>query len=575
VLSRVFRRLSIAVGLVALVIGAMPTVGLAASPLAGETLSFIASSDNGTINCYSSTSFSYSFMGAVSAAWGPYPGRFQEFGSITIANGMVTAWTGQFTITNSSNATVATGDLTLAPGGGGPASCTAQPRANASATLNYVLQRSMGSGTATASMSYASANYTTAGSFYTETLDGAINTQVGNVSVTPPDFRGGATPVTVAFSGVTRAGSTNLYTAGTGPAPPSPLSLRPNTYFNVHSTAVFSTATVCITDPSISSTSKLWHYEGSRTAFGSSGALGLTPIDVTATGYPDAVNHRICSVPLASFGPFAITGSVIQSAPTLTMSISPAANAAGWNNTDVTVTLSAIGPNGVANTGYSAAGAQPIATTTVSGATTSVVLTAEGVTTVNGFANDSAGNRVVSSLVVRIDKTPPIVSYSGNAGTYTVDQIVNITCAAVDPMNGNGTPGSGLASTCRNVNALAYTFPVGANTISSSVADNAGNIGRGSATFSIGVTYPSLCNLTLQFVETSPTFLALPGFIQTFLDQGVADLCKLLGGAQFAPDAFTKGLLIASYQAALPALVFISLLTSDQAAILLALSNSL
>jgi hypothetical protein len=59
------------------------------------------------------------------------------------------------------------------------------------------------------------------------------------------------------------------------------------------------------------------------------------------------------------------------------------------------------------------------------------------------------------------------------------------------------------------------------------------------------------------------------------LDQGVTDLCKLLDGAQFAPDAFTKGLLIASYQAALPALVFISLLTSDQAAILLALSNSL
>ncbi len=91
-------------------------------------------------------------------------------------------------------------------------------------------------------------------------------------------------------------------------------------------------------------------------------------------------------------------------------------------------------------------------------------VTAEGVTTVNYFAKDIAGNtEAAHTQAIRIDKTPPTVTYTGNAGTYTVDQTIAITCTAADPHNANGTPGSGLASTtCANVNAPAYTFPLAA-----------------------------------------------------------------------------------------------------------------
>ncbi len=119
--------------------------------------------------------------------------------------------------------------------------------------------------------------------------------------------------------------------------------------------------------------------------------------------------------------------------------------------------------------------------------------------TVSGTATDNAGNSttVSSSPAVSIDLTNPVVSYSGNAGTYSVDQTVTITCTATDNL-------SGVASTtCQNINAPAYTFAVGSNTVSTSATDNAGNVGTGSVTFTITVDSNSLTRLTQQF-ETNP-----------------------------------------------------------------------
>jgi hypothetical protein len=261
--------------------------------------------------------------------------------------------------------------------------------------------------------------------------------------------------------------------------------------------------------------------------------------------------------------------------PVTSIALSPAPNAAGWNKTDVTVNLSATDPDGVADVTtiqYSATGAQPIAPTVVTNSSVSFTLTVEGVTTVNYFAQDKAGNtEAARTQVIRIDKTPPTISYTGNAGTYTVDQTVAITCTATDPHNANGTAGSGLASTtCTNVNAPAYTFPLGPNTLAASATDIAGNAGIGSTTFTVQVNSSSLCSLTTRFIQSSPASQTSPALAQAQRNR----LCNLLAIADFAPNPARKAL-VEAYQKGLTLLVEKGLLTPGQAAILLKLSQAL
>ena len=105
---------------------------------------------------------------------------------------------------------------------------------------------------------------------------------------------------------------------------------------------------------------------------------------------------------------FTITDTV---KPTISASVSPAANAAGWHKSNVTVTLTAEDDamgSGVKSITYSAVGAQPIPSTTVNGSSTNVVISSEGVTTLSFFATDNAGNTSdVGSVTIKLDKTAP------------------------------------------------------------------------------------------------------------------------------------------------------------------------
>jgi hypothetical protein len=105
--------------------------------------------------------------------------------------------------------------------------------------------------------------------------------------------------------------------------------------------------------------------------------------------------------------------------PHTTAQVSPPANVNGWNNGSVTVTLNAQdNPGGlVKEIEFSLTGAQPGTAQVVAGNTASINLVTEGVTTVNYFATDVAGNAEASqSLTVRIDKTPPVISGMPAAG---------------------------------------------------------------------------------------------------------------------------------------------------------------
>jgi uncharacterized repeat protein (TIGR01451 family) len=94
---------------------------------------------------------------------------------------------------------------------------------------------------------------------------------------------------------------------------------------------------------------------------------------------------------------------------------SPAPNAAGWNNSNVTLTLNSTdnepGGSGVKQITYSATGAQTISTTVVSGASASLTISVEGTTTITFYGTDNAGNvESPKTLTVMLDKTPPSIT---------------------------------------------------------------------------------------------------------------------------------------------------------------------
>lgn len=107
----------------------------------------------------------------------------------------------------------------------------------------------------------------------------------------------------------------------------------------------------------------------------------------------------------------------------------------------------------------------------------------------------SAGGSASASVTVKRDATDPAISFGGNAGTYTVDQTVSISCSATDAMSGVAT------SSCPGASGAAYTFGLGSTTLSASATDNAGNGSSATTSFSVQVTSGSLCALVRQWVS--------------------------------------------------------------------------
>ena len=101
--------------------------------------------------------------------------------------------------------------------------------------------------------------------------------------------------------------------------------------------------------------------------------------------------------------------------------------------------------------------------------------------TVSDIASDNVGNHatVISDPPVNVDLTAPTVSYTGNQGSYALSDTVNITCSAADELSGVDS------STCTSTSAPASSFLFGTNTISATATDKAGNVGEGSAQFTV------------------------------------------------------------------------------------------
>jgi hypothetical protein len=293
-------------------------------------------------------------------------------------------------------------------------------------------------------------------------------------SVTPPAFKPGAV--------------TQLSAAGTN-------------FVDTHTNSV----------TTLPNTTARWNDSDRTTRYGS--ATQLT-FDLSATqANTEGIFRVTVSNPAPGGGASNSRDVIIDgTAPVSTPSFSGPQNADhhGWYKGDVTATVGAQDTlSGVHRTDYQVDEGtyQHVLTGSSLGpgsfTTPSFVVSGEKRHVLKFKSSDNVENlEAENSREVNIDGTVPVVTYSGNAGNYTVDQQVNINCSSADPNLTSGEAGSGVfRDTCQNIVGPAYSFPLGANTFSAMATDTAGNVGANTTRFSVQVTYGSLCNLVQRFVK--------------------------------------------------------------------------
>ena len=126
-------------------------------------------------------------------------------------------------------------------------------------------------------------------------------------------------------------------------------------------------------------------------------------------------------------------------APSTTHTLAPQPNAAGWNNSNVTLTLNATdtGGAGIKEIRYSASGAQSISES-VYNSQNPPVINAEGITTISYFATDNAGNQETpaKTLTVKIDKrAPKVATVSPTSGATGVQRGINVMATFSEKVN--------------------------------------------------------------------------------------------------------------------------------------------
>ena len=133
-------------------------------------------------------------------------------------------------------------------------------------------------------------------------------------------------------------------------------------------------------------------------------------IKTTSAGNSASVSIQGDMVHTVSFGakdnagsielPTTLEVKIDRTPPAITAAVSTAPNAAGWNNTDVTVTFSCSD-----------------ALSGVASCPAPVLVSGEGANQiVTGTAVDKAGNSATASVTLNIDKTPPVSSISAVPG---------------------------------------------------------------------------------------------------------------------------------------------------------------
>ncbi|MDQ4053771.1 MAG: hypothetical protein M3237_13860, partial [Actinomycetota bacterium] len=168
--------------------------------------------------------------------------------------------------------------------------------------------------------------------------------------------------------------------------------------------------------------------------------------------------------------------------PTVTPTLSPAPNAAGWNKTDTSLTwVASDGPLGSGVAG----GPTPA----------SSIETSNGIVTRTSAATDRLGNTGTGSIDVRIDKAAPTIT---DTQTRHSDGSVTVTFVCADSSSG-GQQGSGVATCLADGTATNSVLVTSSRTVTGTATDTAGN----SRTISVDVRAGDTTPPTLTGVPTT------------------------------------------------------------------------
>src|SRR5262249_30831676 len=180
---------------------------------------------------------------------------------------------------------------------------------------------------------------------------------------------------------------------------------------------------------------------------------------MTAAAYPNFNNNNICNQ--QSQNPATASYTLDNTGPSVTGSVAPTPNGAGWNKSDMTIAWSATDAgSGVAS------GPTP--------ATDSQTANTSGVTKTS-TATDRLGNTGSGSVTIKLDKNAPTVTGSASPaananGWNNSDVTMSWTCT--------DTGGSGITGSCPGPQVLS-TNGANQSVTSGTVSDLAGNTASG------------------------------------------------------------------------------------------------
>ncbi len=216
-----------------------------------------------------------------------------------------------------------------------------------------------------------------------------------------------------------------------------------------------------------------WNNSNVTVAYTCTDALsGIATCPATATVSTEGLNQAISGTATDKAGNTASnsrTVSLDKTPPTITAALAPAANAAGWNNANVTATFTC-------SDALSGVASCPAAAT----------VSTEGANqTVPGTATDKAGNSAASATKVSIDKTAPVITptlspLANSFGWNNTSVTVSFGCS--DALSGVASCAAPLTLTREGSGQIA----------TGNATDIAGNTGSGSATVNIDETAPTI-----------------------------------------------------------------------------------